>query len=122
MEFKEYQTTAHKTAQYPQVKVHPNKTGPDYSVEANWIYPVFGLVGETGELAEKLKKVIRNQDGILLGQEAIEIGKEIGDILWYLSEVATALNLDLDNLAQQNLNKLKSREKRDVIKSEGDNR
>jgi len=121
MEFKEYQKKAHATAQYPKIEVKALE-GADLAVRADWIYPVMGLMGETGELVEKLKKVIRNQDGILFDKEVKEIGKELGDILWYLSEVADALGLDLDKIAVQNLEKLQSRVERNVIKSEGDNR
>jgi len=121
MELTEYQAEAHKTAQYPKIKVHP-LGGSELAVNADWVYAVFGLVGETGELVEKLKKVIRNQDGIIFDSDLKEVSKELGDILWYLSETATLLGLNLDEIAQQNLDKLQSRAERNVIKSEGDNR
>lgn len=109
MNFKEYQKLSRKTAIYPNL----NK---------NFIYPTLGLTGETGEIAEKIKKVIRDKEGIIDNETKLEISKELGDVLWYLSQLSTELNISLDEIAQKNIEKLQSRKKRGVIHGKGDNR
>lgn len=109
MTFEEYQKLSRKTAQYPKIG-------------ENFVYPVLGLAGEAGEVAEKIKKLFRNENGDLSQEYKLEIAKELGDVLWYLSQISTELNLSLEEVAQLNLEKLLDREKRGVIKSEGDNR
>lgn len=81
-----------------------------------------GLVGEAGEIANHGHKLFRDHNGSFKPEVQKEIAKEIGDTLWYLSQVASSLNLSLDEIAQQNLDKLESRLKRNVIVGEGDNR
>ena len=105
MNFKEYQDKARQTAVYP-------KTNP------SWIYPMLGLCGETGEIAEKLKKVIR--DGNPIDKDALK--KELGDVLWYIANLAYELGLDLENIAQTNIDKLFSRKERNCLHGSGDNR
>jgi NTP pyrophosphatase (non-canonical NTP hydrolase) len=113
LNFDTYQEQAWETAQYPQ-------SG------ANMVYPALGLAGEAGEVAEKVKKAWRNQgitNGALVSDSvAIEIAKELSDVLWYVSALAKELNIPLADIAQMNLDKLHDRNKRGVIKSEGDNR
>ena len=109
MTFEEYQKESRKTAEYPDK-------------DNNYIYPVLGLTGEAGEVAEKIKKVIRNDKGIMSEDKKIEIAKELGDVLWYIAQLATELGLKLEDIAEMNLEKLKSRRERGVIASEGDNR
>ena len=109
MTFEEYQKFSKKTAIYP-------KKGK------NFIYPVLGLVGESGEVAEKIKKVLRDNNGIVDNLRKQEIEKELGDVLWYLSQVATELNLSLDHIASFNIKKLNSRQKRNKLSGNGDNR
>lgn len=87
-----------------------------------FINKVLGLVGETGEVAEKVKKLQRNNDGRISDKEGQELLKELGDVLWYLSAITYYLGASLDNLAQANLDKLFDRKARGVIKSHGDNR
>lgn len=109
MTFKEYQVNSQKTALYP------NKGN-------NFIYPTLGLSGETGEVAEKVKKIIRDKNGIVEEIDREEIKKELGDVLWYMSQIASELGLDLDAVAQTNLDKLMSRLERNMIGGSGDNR
>ena len=109
MTFKEYQKLSRKTALYP------NK-------DNNFIYPCLGLVGEAGEVAEKFKKILRDQNGIISDKNKKEISKELGDVLWYISQVATELNLKLENVAEENIEKLFSRKSRGMISGSGDNR
>ncbi len=114
MTFDEYQKESKKTALYSEVEIL-KKSKP-------FIYPVLGLVGEAGEVAEKFKKVLRNENGELSESARLEIKKELGDVLWYLAQIASELNLSLDDIAETNIKKLASRLERGVIKSSGDNR
>ena len=109
MKFSEYQEKSRVTALYPDK-------------DNNFIYPTLGLVGESGEIVEKIKKVIRDDDGKMTDEKKTEIGKELGDVLWYISQLATELGMDLDDIAQSNIDKLYSRMDRGVIQGSGDNR
>ena len=113
MEINEYQAKARETALYP-------------GVGNNFVYPTLGLAGETGEVVEKIKKLMRN-DGVMnpedIPQEKrAEIAKEMGDVLWYLAQLSTELGLTLEDVAHANLEKLASRKDRGMLHSEGDNR
>jgi len=109
MEFNEYQEKARKTAIYPDIN-------------NNYIYPTLGLVGEAGEVAEKIKKVIRDNEGIITEEKKQEIKKELGDVMWYLANLSKELGLDLNDVAQGNLDKLYSRMDRGTLHGDGDNR
>jgi NTP pyrophosphatase (non-canonical NTP hydrolase) len=88
----------------------------------NFIYPTLGLCGESGEVAEKVKKIIRDDNGIISEEKKELLKKELGDILWYISNLASELNLSLDNIAITNIEKLLNRQKRNVLSGSGDNR
>ena len=105
MELNDYQKRALKTAIYKDIS------------QSIPIYPVLGLCGEVGEIAEKIKKIIRDEDSVLTDEK-----KELGDVLWYLSVLASELRLELDDVAQSNLEKLKDRKDRNKLKGSGDNR
>jgi NTP pyrophosphatase (non-canonical NTP hydrolase) len=107
--FKEYQKRSRKTAKYPNV-------GNDI------IYPTLGLNGEAGEVAEKVKKIIRDKKGEVSDEDRREIGKELGDVLWYLSQLATELDFSLEEIAEENIKKIFSRMKRRKLAGSGDNR
>ena len=109
MELKEYQKKAKETAIYPKL-VYP------------WIYPAFGLSGETGEVLEKLKRVIRSKNGVVDAESLEGLKKEIGDVLWYLAMLSEELGVSMDDIAEENIAKLRSRKERGVLHSEGDNR
>lgn len=83
---------------------------------------VLGLVGESGEFADKIKKLYRNNGGTMSDEERKELLKELGDILWYVSVVAHYLEADFEAVAVANLAKLEDRLQRNVIASKGDNR
>lgn len=83
---------------------------------------VLGLLGESGEVAEKFKKIIRDKSGQLTAEDKQELVKELGDILWYVNSVATLLDSNLNEVAEINLNKLKSRKDRNTLSGSGDNR
>lgn len=87
-----------------------------------FINKVLGLVGESGEVADKVKKLHRNNGGAMSEEERQELLKELGDVLWYLSAIANYLGTSLDDVATRNLEKLFDRKARGVIKSKGDNR
>lgn len=109
MTLNEYQTTAKTTAVY---------TSPDQQL----VCTVLGLNGEAGEVAEKIKKVIRDKNSVIDDDDRREIQKELGDVLWYLAVLADTLGLDLESVAALNLEKLKSRFQRGAIHGQGDNR
>lgn len=109
MTFEEYQKASRKTV------IYPNK-------DHNFIYPTLGLVGESGEVAEKIKKVLRDGEGIISEEQKQEIKKELGDVLWYLAQLATELDLSLEEIAAFNIEKLYSRQKRGNLHGSGDNR
>lgn len=83
---------------------------------------VLGLVGEAGETADKIKKVIRDKGGRADAGDVEMIKKELGDVLWYVANVARYLNLPLSEVADGNIKKLSSRKKRDKLHGEGDER
>lgn len=109
MKFKEYEDEAIKTAEYPVVG-------------QGFVYPTLGLVGEAGEVAEKVKKLFRNDGGVLTDVRREEIKKELGDVLWYLAALSRELGFTLDDVATANIEKLRSRAVRGVVKGTGDNR
>jgi NTP pyrophosphatase (non-canonical NTP hydrolase) len=109
MNFEEYQKKSRKTAIYP-------------NAGSNFIYPTLGLSGEAGEVAEKIKKVIRDKNGIIDGETKEDVEKELGDVLWYVSQIATELELSLDDIAQINIKKLYDRLDRGKLSGSGDNR
>jgi NTP pyrophosphatase (non-canonical NTP hydrolase) len=105
----EYQTRALETAIYP-------------NQGANFVYPALGLVGEAGEVADKLKKVIRDNDGVLTDEVRDAVAKELSDVAWYLAVLAHELDYSLDEIFDLNLFKLASRKERGVLTGSGDNR
>ena len=109
MDFNDYQTKSRKTAGYPAIG-HPV------------IYPVLGLVNEAGEVAGKIKKVFRDKDGHISAETRDALKAELGDVLWYLAQTATELDLTLDEIAEYNIAKLTDRLERGKIKGDGDNR
>ena len=83
---------------------------------------VLGLAGESGEVAEKFKKIIRDKQGQISPEEKVELIKEFGDILWYINSVAHLLGSSLEEVALENNRKTSSRQKRGVLSGSGDNR
>lgn len=88
------------------------------------VYPTLGLTGEAGEVADKVKKVLRGDNGTReFDDEAREaIAYELGDVLWYAAALAKDLGYDLEDIARMNLRKLQDRQSRDKIHGNGDDR
>lgn len=86
------------------------------------VYPTLGLVNEAGELAGKVKKIFRDKNGVISDADRDALKYELGDVLWYMAQLCTELDLSLAEVAQANLDKLASRLERDQIKGEGDYR
>ena len=101
-----YQQVAKQTAIYPR--------------EQAIIYPTLGLTGEAGEVANKVKKVLR--DGTEIKDVSKEIASEIGDCLWYISVLASDIGWDLESIAKLNIEKLTDRANRGKLSGSGDNR
>jgi NTP pyrophosphatase (non-canonical NTP hydrolase) len=108
MDLSEYQRQSRRTAEYPR--------------EAWLTYPALGLAGEAGEVAEHAKKAIRDDEGKVSDERKAAMSMELGDVLWYVAQLATELGLDLDDIAGQNLEKLLSRQARGVLSGSGDDR
>jgi NTP pyrophosphatase (non-canonical NTP hydrolase) len=108
VELAEYQRLSRRTAEYPR--------------EAWLAYPALGLAGEAGEVAEHAKKAIRDDGGTVSDERRAAMAKELGDVLWYVAQLASELQLDLDEIADTNLQKLLSRQRRGVLSGSGDDR
>lgn len=86
------------------------------------VYPTLGLVNEAGEVAGKIKKIFRDREGQITDHDVQELKGELGDVLWYLTQICTNLGLTLEEVAEANLDKLFSRQRRGVIGGDGDHR
>lgn len=109
MNLSDYQKDSKVTAIYP-------------AIGHGVVYPALGLAGEAGEVANKIKKIFRDDNGVITAEKREQLQKELGDVLWYLSQVASELELDLDEIAAGNLQQLASRKQRGTLKGDGDNR
>lgn len=108
MNFNEYQKKALETAIYGE--------------GAKIIYPTLGLTGEAGEVANKVKKVLRDNKGEFDEWRKLQIIDEIGDVLWYIAALTNDLGYELEDVAKINVTKLENRRKNNTINGEGDNR
>lgn len=108
MEMDEYQELALETAIYPD----------EYRI----VYPALGLAGEAGEVADKVKKVIRDNNANFDSVKCEEIAAEIGDCLWYCAVLADRIGYKLSTIGRMNYRKLKSRQLRGKLGGSGDNR
>jgi NTP pyrophosphatase (non-canonical NTP hydrolase) len=109
MNFTEYQAKARATAKYPVI---------GHAV----IYPTLGLANEAGEVAGKIKKIFRDKEGMIGVAEREALKAELGDVLWYLAQTCSELEIPLDEVAEANIAKLLDRQARGKIQGDGDNR
>ena len=109
MTFNEYQTKSKETA------IFPDK-------DNIFIYCALGIAGEAGEVSEKIKKIWRDKGKKIDDIDREEIKKELGDVLWYMSQLALEFGINFDDVAISNINKLQSRLARNVLHGQGDNR
>ena len=105
MKFEEYQKESRKTAIYPQAG-------------RNYIYPTLGLAGETGEFVEKIKHILRDHKGKISNDKKEDLKDALGDVLWYLSQLASELHLSLEDIATHNLKKIFKRKKQGNLRGE----
>lgn len=105
----DYQRAALRTAR--------GKDAPD-----EFMHLVLGLVGEAGEIAEKVKKLVRDKNNDLAQLDRDDMAAELGDVLWYTAVLADFLGLSLDDVAQRNVDKLADRQRRNVLHGSGDDR
>lgn len=117
MELNQYQEAALATA------IYPNKGN-------NILYPALKLAGEAGEVTEKLGKLIRDRQIMDLNnlfsnfteEDVKALAKELGDVLWYLAAISKEIGLDLNTIAEMNIEKLSNRNKNNTIIGSGDDR
>ena len=109
VDLSDYQRRSRATAVYPEAG-------------DNLTYPALGLCGEAGEAAEKVKKALRDDGGVLTDERRAALAAELGDVLWYVAQLATEADLDLNTLAEENLAKLLSRQERNTLQGSGDTR
>lgn len=105
----DYQRAAMRTAR--------DKDAPD-----EFMHLVLGLVGEAGEIAEKVKKLVRDKNSDVAQLDRDDMAAELGDVLWYTAVLANFLDLSLGEVAQRNVTKLADRQRRNVLGGSGDTR
>ncbi|DAZ90204.1 nucleoside triphosphate pyrophosphohydrolase family protein [Mycobacteroides abscessus] len=110
----EYQRRAAETAIYPDAG--------DADSAHGLAYVALGLAGEAGEIANKAKKVLRDDAGVITDEARMRIIFELGDVLWYVAQTATQLGADLESIAGINIAKLASRSERGTLQGSGDSR
>tara|TARA_B100000073_G_scaffold299885_1_gene265983 strand:- start:14554 stop:14880 length:327 start_codon:yes stop_codon:yes gene_type:complete len=108
MDFTTYQQKSRETAIYKN--------------ELKVLYPALGLAGEAGEVCEKIKKIYRDKDGDMSSNDRLAIRKELGDVLWYISQLACDIDVTLASVATANLEKLRVRKENGTLQGSGDDR
>lgn len=98
------------------------KTYSDIETNDFIVYPTLGLVNEAGEVAGKIKKIFRDKGGVFSDEDKEALKSELGDVLWYLTQICTNLGLKLEDVAEANLDKLFDRLERGKIQGDGDKR
>jgi len=106
--FDDYQKEAKKTAIYPK--------------SVGVMYPALGLTGEAGEVANKVKKIVRDGYANSPADWREQVSHELGDVLWYCAALASDLGLSLGRIAKENVNKLSGRQQRGTLGGSGDSR
>jgi NTP pyrophosphatase (non-canonical NTP hydrolase) len=96
------------------------RTGAPIATDHPIVYPTLGLVNEAGEVAGKVKKIFRDRQGVITDADRQALTGELGDVLWYLSELCTRLEIRLEDVATHNIAKLADRAARGVLGGDGD--
>lgn len=109
MQFDTYQKESRITAIYPDLG-------------NNIVYPTLGLCGESGEVAEKVKKLIRDRNGVMDAEFLDLLKKELGDVLWYIAQICTEVGFSMGDVAEHNLEKINSRKEKQKLHGSGDTR
>jgi len=107
---------------YGNYQEQSRKTYSEIATDDPITYPTLGLVNEAGEFAGKVKKIFRDKDGEFSGADKEALKSELGDVLWYLTQICTNLGFTLEEVADANLDKVFDRLERDAINGDGDNR
>ena len=111
-----------KLQSFGEYQEQSRKTWGLIHVDHPIVYPTLGLANEAGEVAGKVKKIFRDKDGLISEEDRQALKSELGDVLWYLTQICTELDLSLEEVAEANLTKLFSRLERGQIRGEGDHR
>jgi NTP pyrophosphatase (non-canonical NTP hydrolase) len=111
-----------KTKNYSDYQKESRRTWGYIKTEHPITYPTLGLVNEAGEVAGKIKKIFRDKGGVISAEDRIALRDELGDVLWYFTQICTELDLSLEEVAEANLVKVLSRLERNKIHGSGDHR
>ncbi|MBK9713160.1 MAG: nucleoside triphosphate pyrophosphohydrolase family protein [Kouleothrix sp.] len=111
-----------QTPDFETYQRESRKTWSVIPVDHPIVYPTLGLANEAGEVAGKIKKIFRDKGGVIDEDARQALKYELGDVLWYLTQICTELGLTLEEVAAANVEKLRSRLERGQIRGEGDHR
>ena len=111
-----------KVSNFQKYQEESRKTWSLIHTDHAIVYPTLGLTNEAGEVAGKVKKIFRDKDGVITEEDRQALKQELGDVLWYLTQICTDLGLTLEEVAEANIAKLFSRLDRGQIGGDGDNR
>lgn len=111
-----------KAGKYQDYQKQSRKTWGPVDVAHPITYPTLGLLNEAGELAGKVKKILRDKNKHITPEDKAALKAELGDVLWYFAQICNELDLTIEEVAEYNLDKLADRQQRGVIQGDGDNR
>ncbi len=110
------------TATFTAYQGQSRRTWSRVVVDHAILYPTLGLTNEAGEVAGKVKKIFRDKGGVIGEEDRAALKSELGDVLWYLAQICTDLDLSLQEVAEENLRKLARRQEAGTLQGEGDDR
>lgn len=122
MTIKEFQDKAHEFSFYEKPAIVEQHGSVTHKTNCDWIYPALGLAEESGEVAGKFAKIIRDKKGVISFDDEIAIVKELGDVAWMLAECCTVLGVHLEDVLINNIQKLTDRRNRNTLSGSGDDR
>mgnify|MGYP000079300482 CR=1 FL=1 len=111
-----------KIENFQKYQVESRKTWGVIQTDHPIVYPTLGLTNEAGEVAGKIKKIFRDKKGVISEEDREALKYELGDVLWYLTQICAELGLTLEEVAEANITKLHSRLERGKIQGDGDER